>query len=402
MSTHTADIHTWNLDDVRKGHQRLVRRAAKLGVSAPTITIGAPERHEARDPATGFIYTWTTHPVTIDTPEPIVIAGWALVAVIDIDPATDEATSGASRIIHFAPGTRDETENPLWRTLPDTHCDHCGRKQHRIRLVALRNTDTADEMVIGVSCSRDFIGHDLAALLNWCVALHDIHTVGDDDDYFELGRPSRAMPDTHSYVACASRSVELHGYTKTTGDGIPTRDDAWNFIRADDEYYRHNAPTKANAAEASAAIEWAQALPDNSGDFNANLRAAALRHEVKPGKTDGILAYLPVAYRRHTAAVLEAEARAATENAAGWFGEVGKRSTFTATITDVKVFETIYGASAWVKMVTDEGHALQWKASGADRAPKQGARVTAKGTVKEHTEWRGEKVTTITRMACTA
>jgi hypothetical protein len=77
-------------------------------------------------------------------------------------------------------------------------------------------------------------------------------------------------------------------------------------------------------------------------------------------------------------------------------GEVGKRLRgVTATLVRSASFDTMYGTK-WVETFrTDAGETIVWKTT----SPfcRLGARVTFDATVKEHSEYRGEKQTVIAR-----
>ncbi len=132
-----------NLGALDAKFAKLARRAAKLGVEAPTATHLAVETVETR----GAIYTYTWVAVTGVAPK---FAGWTLTAVIELDREEPDTPN----VVHVVTGEAD----PAWRTLAE-QCDHChvaarGRKQ----LVVVTHDD-GTRKIVGTTCLKDFLGH---------------------------------------------------------------------------------------------------------------------------------------------------------------------------------------------------------------------------------------------------
>ncbi len=93
----------------------------------------------------------------------------------------------------------------------------------------------------------------------------------------------------------------------------------------------------------------------------------------------------------------EVAGKQAAANAAGHFGEVGKRYEITAVVTNVKECFSDFGVTYLITMRGSEGHTFKTFASGAFADVEKNTEVTFKGTVKGHGEWNGSKETTLTR-----
>lgn len=99
----------------------------------------------------------------------------------------------------------------------------------------------------------------------------------------------------------------------------------------------------------------------------------------------------------------ETEAKRA---ASGWFGEVGKRLDVTATVERIASYErpSFSGRgfdTVWiVTMRTAEGNAVVVK-SPSFGGRQKGETVMMRATIKEHSEFRGEKQTVMMRAAVT-
>lgn len=101
------------------------------------------------------------------------------------------------------------------------------------------------------------------------------------------------------------------------------------------------------------------------------------------------------------------EARIKAQKAISQFvGQVGKRFTVEATFTFGTSWDTKYGTQYLYSFKDDNGNVLVWRtgsvpmvlnAEGKDVVIGRGDRVQITGTVKEHSEYKDEKQTVLTR-----
>ena len=99
-----------------------------------------------------------------------------------------------------------------------------------------------------------------------------------------------------------------------------------------------------------------------------------------------------------TNAVADLERRATWNSA--HLGTVGKRETFTAQVDRVAFFEGAFGL-VWIITLRDEaGNAIVSKSTAFHA--ERGKTVTFKATIKEHSEFRGEKQTVVQRIKVAA
>ena len=80
-----------------------------------------------------------------------------------------------------------------------------------------------------------------------------------------------------------------------------------------------------------------------------------------------------------------------------WCGNVGERLTFTLTCTGAYPIEGAYGTSTLHIFEDASGNAFQWLT--ASKKLEIGESYELKGTVKEHTTYKNNKVTVLTRCA---
>lgn len=114
----------------------------------------------------------------------------------------------------------------------------------------------------------------------------------------------------------------------------------------------------------------------------------------KAAKGEALSERMVAAVRKIAAEIAGKQAAA---NAAGHFGEVGKRYEITALVTNVKECLSDFGVTYLITMRGSEGHTFKTFASGAFADVEKNSTVTFKGTVKSHGEWNGSKETTLTR-----
>ena len=98
---------------------------------------------------------------------------------------------------------------------------------------------------------------------------------------------------------------------------------------------------------------------------------------------------------KYDAIIASAEARKALSN---YVGEVGKRQAFTATFERCFVIETRFGFQRIYKFRDENENVYIWKTANAINS-YEGTKLTFKATVKEHSEYKNEKQTVLTRVA---
>lgn len=79
-----------------------------------------------------------------------------------------------------------------------------------------------------------------------------------------------------------------------------------------------------------------------------------------------------------------------------WVGRVGDKIACGVTLVDWRSFDSTYGRRTMYRLRDDAGNVLVWWTTGALDMGK-GDRCSIKATVKEHTEYRGERQTVLLR-----
>jgi hypothetical protein len=157
-------------------------------------------------------------------------------------------------------------------------------------------------------------------------------------------------------------------------------------------------PTEDDIAEVAEVIEWVHSLSERTdlSEYLLNLRTACSAGYVEP-RNMGIVASAVQAYRREVERELELK-RLATRPASHHVGTVGKRQVWNLMVTRVSYSESMYGTKTILGLVDAHGNDFVWFATGSLDF-SAGDKVTGKGTVKEHGDYRGRAQTVLTRCA---
>ena len=378
----TYHIPEENLPKLTTRIEQLSRRAEKLGVEPPILTIGT---HTDRDHPIidGLVLRVFEVEVIGNAP---VINGWHFVARIE------HLDSG--NILYTAP---TETQ-PTWARTVDPKCDHCRTNRDRKDTFLVRKDSTTEVKQVGSSCLKDFTGHaDPHGLAEMAELIGTLDEFAQECEGYD---PDAAAPGGESlitlkrYLAYVAMTIEAHGWLSrskaVSAMDIPTADLAISAMFAK---RNRQEPDQKHNDEAAVAIEWAveyfSPTHHDLNDYEWNV-AQVVKLDTIRYKHIGIAASVIPAYRR------ELEQRLALEHSAGYVGEPKQRIEFTGLVVEhVQTIDGYYGVSHLHKMHDADGHRLVWFSS--KERFEQGDVLSGKGTVKEHKEFRGEQQTVLTR-----
>lgn len=412
-----------NFTDLKAKIAKLAKRAEKLGVEPPTLTvvetvdepeIQYPEVYVDYMPGalapeprpTGRVLRFYLVTVTGEAPK---FAGWSLAAVIELDHEEGRpAEEKAPNIVHVLPGV---TAEPGWRTQGDW-CDHCKvANRGRAKLVIVDH-DEGDRRLVGTTCLKDFLGHQApTTVAQWATYVEAL----DISDYESYDAEDRAWStgetryDTVAYLAWVQRATVQSGWVsrgeaRFDGGLTATADAAVELlllangvIKPARNEVRPAPLTDDEIAFATAALAWAEEI-EPTNDYLANVNAVALKVSLRASHL-GIAASIIPAYSREIEREIRRKLEAESLAGSVHFGKVKERLVLTGTVLSVRYIDSHYGTKALVKILTTDGNVAVWWASDASNAPQQGDEVTGKATVKEHGEFGGVAETTVLRYA---
>lgn len=349
-------------------------------------------------PCTGFMRAIDVVDLEVTAARPR-LAGWEFLAVV-------EALEGGN-LLRGVPGAEvAKGELDAYRTGDAGRCDHCTTKRRRAETFIVRGDDDTLKQV-GRSCLADFLGGkspaDMLASLTYEKMIRDLGDEGGSG-----GGGGRETYDPGEFMSWTAASIRLTGWCSRgaareaaeAGGGKQATADhvqylltppwsavgvgAWQKARAT---YR---PTDADVAKGAAALAWAQGLPGAS-DYEQNLALVAKQIRLDP-KHAGILASAVSGYERMMARAAEQVRPTGTS---AHVGTIGTRVDVAATVERVATVDTQYGPLHIHTMRDVAGNALVWKTASVRLEP--GKTVAGKGTIKAHSEFRGEKQTELAR-----
>jgi hypothetical protein len=395
------------LPELQKRFDALAKRAAKLGCAAPYFTVeeafDRPEMIEdVLDPDRRLIATGRTIQIALvsvhgDAPK---YNGWRPVAVIDRDLEEPHLPN----VVSIFEG-EDNGSASMWRTWSG-ECQHCKLQRTRKTLVVCEH-DNGDQIIVGKSCLRDFLGHQspehIASWVEVLATLDDLvrsfsGRIGDvteyryDPVYFLTWVV--AMVDAVGWVSRGTSRAE-EGRIATV-DRVLRDMDARTEEEKRQRAVRPLDLTDEHREWAERAIEWAQQLDAGDNDYLLNVNAVASKSGWR-WKDLGIGASIASTYKRELEKFVAQVERARVFSNSEHVGTVGKRITFTGKALFENKIEGYYGTTTIVTFVTDDGDKIKWFASGDSPIPLH-LHGTFTGTVKNHDEYKGTLETTVSRV----
>lgn len=294
-------------------------------------------------------------------------------------------------------------------------CEHCKYNRKRNDTFVVRH-DNGSVKQVGRNCLADFTGvkspEALAAMAELLAAAGEAAEASESGG----GGGGEITEDIGAYLAYVAASIRHDGWLSRTKardeGGQATADIAWNVMHpARGEHERRQsrgewiAPSERDIESAKTALAWSdihltEADPNTLGDYEHNLRVAVVGGIVTH-RLAGIAASLISYYERAQGKILRAKAAESIKDAAnkaGYVGAVGKRCSFKASLVAVFDFTSNYGVVHVHKFLTPEGSVLVWK-TGSDKLDLGSYDIA--GSVKEHSEYKGELQTVLTRCKAT-
>jgi hypothetical protein len=379
---------------------RLARRAQKLGMAKVELVKvkAGPRMQQRRDPDSGKLETYELSCTWCELRGPApVLSGYTFLARLE---HTD-----LGNLVSRVAGAGDEIDLTAYRTA-DPHCDHCKHKRTRKDTFVLR-TPEGGLVQIGRNCLADYLRSANAdvvlAMLQLTNELAD--SVGEDDDEWGeggFGGGYRLITLVDDYIAAAVVAVREFGWVSrgAVQKGLPKTATADNaaFIagkcpsdRRAAEEWRRLQPTAADKERAEKILAWIKESTDAS-DYMHNLRIAVGQSTVNY-RTTGLLASAPNAYARE---VEKQIAQRTERKESKHVGQKGERRLFKGLrLVRKPVIDTEWGGLAIHIFEDGDGNVFVWKTGTGDLELDRVYDV--KGTVKEHTDYKGRPQTELSR-----
>lgn len=376
------------LGTLRAGVEKLNKRAAKLGMEPVVLVVGEPRllvyeellpaeyQEEGRIPKTVTRHRWVVD-VSFQGVAPT-IAGFVFVAKLD-------HLEGGNLVLR-APGI--ETDLTGWRQC-GSRCQHCGLSRKRAETFLLQHESGA-LLQVGRQCLKDYTGTaDVARAVKlfklWAEFVGDLGG-GESEGGFGGGW-DRGGTTPLEYVAAAVASIRRRGFHKSDSDKSTRNDCNWitgpcpRDSRSLIQAWHEEQPTEAQRQEAATIIAWALASKDSS-DYMHNVRLACGARTM-PGRTEGLLASLPISYEK---AMGREQERRERPPAGPHVGAVGDRITCKVTVRFTRGYESDFGTGVIVVMADENNSGLKTFSSGRlqNQEDLKEGEWHVRGTVKKH------------------
>ena len=400
-------VPTINTEGLEKKIAKLSKRSAKLGCSPITIKRHGQvdEMVVERDSYTGRVirrFVMIYDQVTVHGQAPK-YEGWTFCGTL-------QHTENGN-LLRAVPG---ETIPEAYRNVRPI-CDHCKSRRQRKDTYVVRN-DQGDYKQVGRQCIADFLGHiDPENLARYATWLADAVASAEESEFFDRGSYQPTTYPIDYYMGYVAASIRTKGwlsrkmveeYPDSYGNRLTTAWDAFTEMtyvprRAGDR--QRIEPIDEDHALAATTLTWAATLKDRvpTNDYQQNI-AVIVANENVTSREAGLAASIIVAYKKDMELLEERQRQARIGEGSEYVGTVGKRQDFE-DLTLVKVFDFVndFGVLHILKFVDKDDNLLIWKTSTWTKL-EEGDQVSLRGTVKDHSEYQGQKQTILTRCAIKA
>jgi len=305
--------------------------------------------------------------------EPLKLGNHRVIAVVE-----HGVTDDGSNMIHVI--DQSATIPTHYRT-GNGVCDHCGINRFRVKTVLLQDEQGRIKQV-GKSCLHEYTGiecEDIITIYADCSVLFvDEPAISLSFEGYEHFIGNRKYCKTVDYLAACIHRIKREGYKK--GE---TKSRAWDDMEYD-EYLQH-------MDEARQIIGYfANKQIDEKDHFLYNIKTAL---HTDYTKESGIIAYAYIAYQKEKEKDIQRQADAISQHV----GKIGDKLTLHVIFKDMFDYQTQFGTTFIYLFSDEKGNIFKWKTSKAINEWHIGQNLTIKGTIKEHSEYKGVLQTELTR-----
>ena len=392
----TYAILEGNMDRVLKKINRIQNKCRKYGCDFHFAEVG----EEFRDVKSQDGSVRTCRFILVEAEGVAEINGWKFVASVE-HTEKGNIISKACDI---------EVPEFYYTTMPI--CEHCMSRRYRKDTFIIVNTETGEFKQVGRKCLADYTnGMNAEAVAMYASMFDEIISSEEPSE----GSYLKTYMSVGEILMYAAETVRHFGHVKSDSFVRGTSDRALEYYGLDhgwfnrgyDREYKEQLQGEVDACGFDAHSGEAKALADRAMNWlNAQDEANNYMHNLKTvcalelceKKHVGLLASLFPAFNKGLEKEAERKKAAEAAKISNWIGEVGKKvDVEVSELAVVASWETQWGTTKIYKITDSNGNVFTWKTSnwvGEDRVEK------IAGTVKDHTEYRGEKQTELTRCKC--
>lgn len=315
-------------------------------------------------------------------------------------------------IQHMTPVNLISSYKPEY-TIPEryytspSNCEHCNSKRNRKDTYLIRNTITGEWKQVGKSCLMDFTKGMSAEAVAQYLSWFDELVKGKSCD----GVPHSRYHSTLEVIMISVEAVRRYGYKRTQDEFGSHNYDSTASVVSEMIYHINpmykkrleegfNWNTPETEQKATEILNWVRASNPELGSYLCNLKAAC-GNDYCESRNFGIIASAVAAYNRETEKKHREEQRKQMDAKSSWVGSVGDRIDLAdVSLSLLTSWDTEYGYTYLYKMVDSVGNVFTWKTGkwlGGNDSVAEGTKINLRGTIKNHTEFRGTKQTELTR-----
>lgn len=409
VKVRTFIIPSPNMPKFTEKLEKLVKRAKRIGCEIPSYTVVKEELKAVKvvigetEDARGVMCEVTEERMILMThivfnSSEVVVAGHEFCATIE---HTEEGN-----ILRTLEG----------KTLPHKYrecgpwCDHCKTMRRRNDTFVVRHVESNTYLQVGRNCLADFLGRDAercAAMAELMIDVGELALASEEEGTGGWGARGERVDHLDSYLAFVAEVIALKGWrsrsTAKEYGGQSTADIAHSHMHPTPEFKKYgevlfHTPTDKSVQVAKDAIAWCEALSDSeveASEYLHNIRVIA-RRGIVAYRQLGYAASIVSGYQRHVGDLKRKESFAQQALVSQYVGEVGTRAKFVLTVEHVVALPDYGFGSSSLHLMSDKlGNRFTWKSS--SYTLDKGKEVLLKGTVKEHSEYKGVKQTVLSR-----
>lgn len=308
--------------------------------------------------------------------EPLMLGNYKVIAIIEHNATKDgnnvikQLTEGVNIPKHF--------------NSAESKCDHCNINRYRNKTVLLLNQVDGNIKQVGTSCLEEYTGINCLDVLG---AYRDIYAIITDKPYLDSSTAYQHMnkyTETVKFLASCINEIDKNGYQKQQ-----TKYKAWDNLNNELEYGSY-------IEQAHTVINYFKNKEFHEPFLNDIKKALSQEYT----KCNGLVAYAYIAYQQEKEREAEQERLKKSQHV----GNIGDRITVNVTLDDYFVFDDFYSYNGSIYLYIfsdDKGNRYIWKTRAVLMRDNEfidiGDELTITGTVKGHTEYKGEKQTELTR-----
>ena len=378
------DIFEGNMERLSKKLATIQKKCQKYGCEFHFQELGEIFK-KVRDEETGKIYT--ARFIQVEASGIAQISNWEFVATIE-----------HCKPYNIIRSFREDITVPEHYYTADTYCDHCKTRRQRKDTYIIRNTETGEFKQVGKSCCLDYTHGMSAEAITQYISWFEQLISG------QVANPSfKTYYDVKDVLAFAVEAVKMYGYRPS--DWLESTKEVTvqqlrrfgGFERREVEGFKGDRPE--NYDMAKTILKFVADMPIEFG-YVTSLKAACSKTFCEY-RDLGFIVSAITCYNKAQEKAAKRAAEKAQVKKSSWVGTVGQRIQLNnLSVRLLTSWDSEFGYTYLYKFTDEQGNIFTWKTgkwvSDTDEIHPD-LRVSLKGTVKAHSEYKEEKQTELTR-----